>query len=66
VHLSYDFGQRWIKAQVKSPRNSSGPQRFTVEVKLPKRATTRSGPALLTTPAGFTIYINEAFEVCDG
>lgn len=37
VHLSYDFGQTWIKAQVKSARNPSGPQRFTAEVKLPKK-----------------------------
>ncbi|MGH8592643.1 MAG: molybdopterin-dependent oxidoreductase, partial [Gammaproteobacteria bacterium] len=37
VHLSYDFGQTWIKAQVKSPRNPCGPQRFTAEVKLPKK-----------------------------
>jgi DMSO/TMAO reductase YedYZ molybdopterin-dependent catalytic subunit len=37
VHLSYDFGQSWVAARVKPPRNPSGPQRFSAELKLLKK-----------------------------
>ena len=37
VHLTYDFGQSWVPAQVKPARNPSGPQRFSAELKLPQK-----------------------------
>jgi len=37
VHVSYDFGQTWVATQVKPPRNPSGPQRFTADLKLPQK-----------------------------
>jgi sulfite oxidase len=37
VDVSYDFGQTWVKTQVKAPRNPAGPQRFTAELKLPQK-----------------------------
>jgi DMSO/TMAO reductase YedYZ molybdopterin-dependent catalytic subunit len=37
VHLSYDFGQTWVAAQLKPPRNPSGPQRFSAALKLPQK-----------------------------
>jgi sulfite oxidase len=37
VQLSYDFGQSWVAAQLKPPRNASGAQRFSAELKLPQK-----------------------------
>lgn len=37
VDLSYDFGQTWVKTSVARPRNASGPQRFSADIKLPTR-----------------------------
>jgi DMSO/TMAO reductase YedYZ molybdopterin-dependent catalytic subunit len=37
VHLSYDFGQTWVRTRLTTPRNPSGPQRFATELKLPTK-----------------------------
>lgn len=37
VDLSYDFGQTWIKADLKRPANAYAPQRFSAELKLPSK-----------------------------
>lgn len=37
VDVSYDFGQTWVKADLKRPANAFAPQRFSVDLKLPDK-----------------------------
>ncbi|MGH8729092.1 MAG: sulfite oxidase [Burkholderiales bacterium] len=37
VDVSYDFGQTWVATKLSSAKNRYGPQRFTVDLKLPSK-----------------------------
>ena len=37
VDVSYDFGQTWVKTKLAGAKNRYGPQRFTVDLKLPSK-----------------------------
>ncbi len=37
MHVSYDFGSTWVKCDLKKPKNKFAWQRWTAEIKLPKK-----------------------------